>query len=160
MLAKKLVATLLRFSPVIILGIILPYPFHLSAPISIESFIIFIVALFLALFLTTSLNLCIHILIMFTLDEKGTMTIYSVIAELFMGAIVPIPFFPLWLQKIAYLLPFRFIGDFPFRIYSGSISLNEGYNMLLSSFIWIIITIFVGHIISKCALEKAVIQGG
>lgn len=160
MLAKKLVATLLRFSPVIILGIILPYPFHLSAPISIESFIIFIVALFLALFLTTSLNLCIHILIMFTLDEKGTMTIYSVIAELFMGAIVPIPFFPLWLQKIAYILPFRFIGDFPFRIYSGSISINEGYNMLLSSFIWIIITIFVGHIISKCALKKAVIQGG
>lgn len=159
-LSKKLVAVILRFLPVIILGIILPYPYHLSFPISINNFIIFIISLILALLLITSLTLINHILTMFTLDEKGIMITYSVIAEIFMGGTIPIPFFPLWLQKIANYLPFHFIGDFPFRIYSGSISLNEGYNILLGSIIWIIIIIFIGYQISKLSLRKAVIQGG
>lgn len=160
MLSKKIVATLLRFSPIIILGLILPYPFHLSLPISLENFIIFILAIILSSLLITSLCLFIHILTIFTLDEKGFINLYSTIAELFMGAIVPIPFFPIWMQKISSLLPFRYITDFPFRIYSGSIPITEGYTMLLISFIWITISITTGYIISNIALKKAVIQGG
>ena len=68
MLAKRLVAVLLRFVPLIILAISLPEPFHLSGPYSINNFIIFIVALVLGLFLVTALNLFMHILTMFTLD--------------------------------------------------------------------------------------------
>ena len=120
----------------------------------------FIVALILGLFLVTSLNLLMHILTMFTLDEKGTMTTYNVIAEIFMGGTIPIPFFPTWLKPIAESLPFRFIGDFPFRIYSNSIPLQEGYILIIGSIIWIIITISLGYLISRVSLRKAVIQGG
>ncbi len=160
MLAKRLVAVLLRFIPLIILAIALPEPFSLSLPYSINNFIMFIVALILGLFLVTSLNLLMHILTMFTLDEKGTMTTYNVIAEIFMGGTIPIPFFPIWLKHIAELLPFRFIGDFPFRIYSNSIPLEEGYTLIIGSIIWIIITILLGYLISRVSLRKAVIQGG
>ena len=160
MLAKILVAVLLRFVPLIILAIVLPYPYQLSAPYSINNFIMFIVALILGLFLVTALNLLMHILTMFTLDEKGTMITYSVIAEIFMGGTIPIPFLPTWLKHIAEFLPFRFIGDFPFRIYSNSIPLEEGYTLLIGSVIWIIITILLGYFISRVSLRKAVIQGG
>lgn len=160
MLAKRLVAVLLRFVPLIILAIVLPYPYHLSGPYSINNFIMFIAALILGLFLVTALNLLMHILTMFTLDEKGTMITYSVIAEIFMGGTIPIPFFPTWLKHIAEFLPFRFIGDFPFRIYSNSIPLEEGYSLLIGSIIWIIITVLLGYLISRVSLRKAVIQGG
>ena len=160
MLSKRLVAVLLRFTPLIILAISLPYPFHLSTPYSINNFIMFIVALTLGFFLVTSLNLLMHILTMFALDEKGTMTTYNVIAEIFMGGTIPIPFFPTWLKPIAEFLPFRFIGDFPFRIYSNSIPLQEGYILIIGSIIWIIITILLGYLISRVSLRKAVIQGG
>ncbi len=160
MLAKRLVAVLLRFVPLIILAILLPYPLHLSSPYSINNFIMFIVALILGLFLVTALNLLMHILTLFTLDEKGTMITYSVIAEIFMGGTIPIPFFPTWLKHIAEFLPFRFIGDFPFRIYSNSIPLEEGYTLLIGSIIWIIITVLLGYLISRVSLRKAVIQGG
>lgn len=160
MLAKRLAAVLLRFVPLIILAILLPYPFHLSASYSINNFIIFIVALILGLFLVTALNLLMHILTMFTLDEKGTMITYSVIAEIFMGGTIPIPFFPIWLKHIAEFLPFRFIGDFPFRIYSNSIPLKEAHILIIGSIIWIIITVLLGYLISRVSLRKAVIQGG
>ena len=160
MLSKKLVAVLLRFMPVLILAIILPYPLHLSLPSSLSHLIIFIIALLLGLLLVTSLNLLMHILTMFTLDEKGTLITYSVVSEILTGSTIPIPFFPLWLQKVAEFLPFRFIGDFPFRIYSNSISLEEGYILILESIIWIIVISLIGYIVSRISLKKAVIQGG
>lgn len=101
-----------------------------------------------------------HILTMFTLDEKGTLTTYNVIAEILTGSVIPIPFFPKWLKHLAEHLPFRFTGDFPFRIYSNSIPLEEGYILIISSIIWIIITILIGYLISRVSLRKAVIQGG
>lgn len=159
-LSKKIVSVLLRFIPVILLGIILPEPFHLSMPISLENFIIFILALIIGLFLVTSLVLLVHLLTMFTLDERGSMTIYSVVSEIFMGGTIPLPFFPAPLRKLAEILPFRFVGDFPFRIYSGSITTTEGHYLLVGSLIWTIIIIVIGYFISKVSLKKAVIQGG
>lgn len=160
MLSKRLVAMLLRFIPIIIISSLLPYPLHLSGPYSLSNLIMFIIALILGLLLVTSLNLLMHILTMFTLDEKGTMITYSVISEILAGSTIPIPFFPAWLKLIAEHLPFRFIGDFPFRIYSNSIPLEEGYTLILGSIIWIIITIVIGYLVSRISLKKAVIQGG
>lgn len=160
MLSKRLVAMLLRFIPIIIISSLLPYPLHLSGPYSLSNLIMFIIALILGLLLVTSLNLLMHILTMFTLDEKGTMITYSVISEILAGSTIPIPFFPAWLKLITEHLPFRFIGDFPFRIYSNSIPLEEGYTLILGSIIWIIITIVIGYLVSRISLKKAVIQGG
>lgn len=160
MISKKIVGALLRFMPVIILGILLPYPFHLSGPYSFWHFTIFVFALVFSLILGTSLNILIHLLVMFTLDDKGIIGIYSVIADVFMGGVIPIPFFPNWLKVIANILPFRFISDFPFRIYSGSISLYDGYMMLIISFGWTVLTIIIGYYVAKLSLRKAVIQGG
>ena len=102
----------------------------------------------------------IHIITLFTIDSRGIISGYSVIAEVFMGAVIPLPFFPNFLIKIGNYLPFRFIGDFPYRVYSGSISVIEGRNLLFGSISWLIIAIIVGYLISKVALKKAVIQGG
>ena len=97
---------------------------------------------------------------MFTMESRGVITTYSTIAEVFMGTVIPLPFFPAWLSKIASYLPFRYIGDFPYRVYSNSITINEGLGLLLGSVIWIIITMIIGALVSKFALKKAVIQGG
>ncbi len=160
MIAERFVGTLLRFLPVLIIGLLLPSPYNLSLPYSIGNFIIFVISLVLACLLITSLSLIIHIVTMFTMESRGVITTYSTIAEVFMGTVIPIPFFPSWMIKISNCLPFRYIGDFPYRIYSNSITIPEGLNLLLGSFIWIIISIIIGIFVSKFALKKAVIQGG
>ena len=160
MIAERYVGTLLRFLPVLIVGLLLPQPYNLSLPYSFGNFIIFIISLILACLLITSLSMIIHILTMFTIESRGVITTYSTIAEVFMGTVIPLPFFPTWLMKIANCLPFRYIGDFPYRIYSTSIASPEGIKLLFGSFIWILITIIIGMYVSKIALKKAVIQGG
>jgi len=160
MLAKRFTSALLRCMPIIIIGLLLPYPYNLSLPPTLDNFIIFIVAIILSSLLVTALSLIVHIITMFTIDSRGITNTYSVTAEVFMGLVIPIPFFPLWMQKIANILPFKYIGDFPYRIYSGSINILDGRLLLLGSFLWIIISIIGGYYLSKYALKKAVIQGG
>ncbi len=160
MISERLVAASLRCLPIIIVGLLLPSPYKLGLPASVESFLLFIVSLSLSCLLVSALSMIIHIITLFTIDSRGIISGYSVIAEVFMGAVIPLPFFPNFLIKIGNYLPFRFIGDFPYRVYSGSISVIEGRNLLFGSISWLIIAIIVGYLISKVALKKAVIQGG
>ena len=160
MLAERIVSTLLRCLPIIVIGLLLPYPYKLYLPPTLDNFLMFIFSLVLSCLLVTSLSLIVHIITMFTIDSRGVTSAYSMIAEVFMGLVIQIPFFPLWMKKIAYVLPFRFIGDFPYRVYSGSIGISEGKTLLLGSFIWMTISITFGYLLSKYALKKAVIQGG
>ena len=97
---------------------------------------------------------------MFTMDSKGVISIYGVIVEVLSGATIPIVFFPKWLKAISDLLPFKFICDFPFRVYSNNIVISDGITYLFQSIIWLFIVILICMILTKIALKKAVIQGG
>ena len=68
--------------------------------------------------------------------------------------------FPKFMQNISNILPFRYISDFPFRLYTGNISINEGLVSMLMQIIWIIILFVIGKLLMNKALKKAVIQGG
>ena len=160
MLAERMVATLLRCMPIIIIGMLLPNPYKLCLPPTLGNFLVFAGSLILACILITALSLIVHIITMFTIDSRGITSAYMMIAEVFMGIVVPIPFFPLWMKKISEYLPFRFIGDFPYRAYSGNIGVLEGKTLLLGSFLWAAVAFIFGYLLSKYALKKAVIQGG
>ena len=83
-----------------------------------------------------------------------------VITDILSGLVIPIPFFPNFLQKICNILPFRYVSDFPFRFYVGNITIQEGLYGLLIQVIWIIILVILGRILMKIALRKTVVQGG
>ncbi len=102
----------------------------------------------------------IHMITFFTLNEKGVMEIFMSMSEILAGGIVPLTLFPTFLYKIAYVFPFRYTCDLPFRIYSGNIPINEAIPDLIGSFIWIIVTITIGYLLTRKALKQAVIQGG
>ncbi len=159
-LASRYVSTMLRFLPIIVLAFVLPHPYKMAMPYSLGNFIVFLLALFLSSLLVISLALLMHIVAMFTIDASGIQSMYMVVAELFMGSIVPLPFLPKILITIGNFLPFRFMSDFPYRVYSNDIPLKEGLPLLLLSLAWVIITILIGLLLSKKALKKAVIQGG
>ena len=97
---------------------------------------------------------------MHTLSEKGIVGIIIAFAEILSGIVVPIPFFPKFLQVISNYLPFRYVSDFPFRLYIGNISINEGIIGIIVQLVWIIILVSIGYLLMKKALKKAVIQGG
>ena len=55
MLAERIVSTLLRCLPIIIIGMLLPYPYKLCLPPTLDNFLMFIFSLVLSCLLVTSL---------------------------------------------------------------------------------------------------------
>lgn len=159
-LGERLSNVVLRFFPVIIISLLLPSPYNLNLNITLLRLILFIITMILSAILMTVLVLLYHVICLFTLDEKGVVNIFMVISDILSGLVIPIPFFPDYLRNISNILPFRYISDFPFRLYVGNITINEGFLGIGIQIIWIIILIIIGRLITKKALKKAVIQGG
>ena len=160
MYGSRISALLLRFLPVTIVALLLPEPYKLYPPITIEAFILFLIAIILSSLIVTSIAMLIHVITIFTIDERGVMTILMVLGEIFSGGTIPLSFFPNLLKKIAYILPFRYIVDLPFRIYSGNISITNAIPDLTNGIIWLITITLLGYQLSKQATKKAIIQGG
>lgn len=157
---ERLSNVTLRFLPVIIVALILPGAYKIHLNITFIRFILFIIAMILSSFLMVSLVLFHHVLCLYTIDEKGVINMLMILADILSGLVLPIPFFPMFLQKISNLLPYRYITDFPFRLYISDISINSSLISLLVQIIWIIILVFAGYILTEKALKKVVIQGG
>lgn len=160
MYGDRLSKVVLRFLPILCIALILPNPYNLNLEISLYRFLIFIIIFILSSILITSLSVLYHVICIFTLDDRGIINIFMVIADILSGSFVPVPFFPTFIQKINNYLPFRYISDFPFRFYVGDINFNECYISIIVQIIWIFILMITGKILMKKALKKAVIQGG
>jgi len=160
LLAKRYANVALRFVPVLVLAALLPYPYNLNAPQSLISFIFFLITLLLGSFIIAGINIIIHSICFFTLQDKGITSIINTISELLGGLYVPLPLLPIIIITISEYLPFRLIGDLPFRIYSGNITGPYIYKCIILQIIWIFLLYIIGKLIMKKALNKVCIQGG
>jgi ABC-type uncharacterized transport system, permease component len=158
--AKKYASVTLRFLPIIVVAAILPAPYNLSLPASNLSFMLFLTALLLGSFVLVGISMIVHSLTFFTYQDDGIASLLFLIAEFLSGAFLPLPLMPNIIQKISYFLPFRLIGDLPFRIYSGNIDISNAFLNIGFQFIWIILLILIGKWIMKLSLQKVTIQGG
>ena len=160
LLTGKLSSCLLRFIPIIILGFIMPSPYNLALPHSILNFILFLITLLLGTLLLCGILMIIHSIAFFTINYKGIFGISCQLISLVSGFIIPVPLLPDIIKNITYYMPFRLIGDLPFRIYSGNISINIALQDIGLQLIWIVIIIIIGFSLMRKALKKVFIQGG
>ena len=158
--ATKISSVLLRCIPLIIIALFLPKPYNLSLPYSYLSFIMFIIIMLISSLLLTSLITLMYIFIFHTIDSKGIMGMYCGIAELLAGQIVPLPFLSNTIRFVIELLPFAYISDFAFRVYSGNIKGLLIFRGLTIEIIWLIILIIVGELLTNKVLKRVVVQGG
>ncbi|WP_066321498.1 ABC transporter permease [Bacillus sp. FJAT-29814] len=160
LLAQRLSSALLRCFPILIVAFFLPKPYDMTLPPSFIAFILFISSLILGLFLLVAVSMFMYISVFLTMSPTGSLLIFSVLGEFFAGLIIPVPLMPDWLQKIAYVLPFRWTADFPFRVYSGHIPQNEAIIGILIQLAYILCLVWLGRLALNNILKKVVVQGG
>ena len=158
--STKLSSVSLRCLPIVVISMLLPEPYNLSLPLSISSFLFFVVILFLSSILISSLITLLYVLCFYTIDTKGTMSIFCGIADILSGQTVPLPLFPRAMQLIAELLPFAYISDFAFRVYSGNIRGLSVLKGLSIELFWLVFTILIGLYFSSKIVKKVSVQGG
>ncbi|MFO7610867.1 MAG: ABC transporter permease [Clostridia bacterium] len=160
LLSQRLAGVLLRFAPIIIVSILLPFPYGLSAPASFPSFMLFIGTLLNGTLLTVAYSMLISISMFRTLSAVGSLTLFGILSEFLGGMVIPLPLMPESLQKILMVLPFWLTGDFPFRIYTGHIPVQEALGGIMLQFLWTAVLITAGVLWLRNIKKKIVIQGG
>lgn len=158
--AAKIADVTLRIVPLIIFALLLPSPYNLSLPHSYISFGLFLIAIILTTFLTIAFITLYHILVFYTLEADGVVSMFVLASEILSGIVVPLFLFPDFIRKIVELLPFRYIADLPFRIYSNNIPSSSCLGYFIQEIIWIILIVMLGYILTKNATKKVVVQGG
>lgn len=160
LLAQRLSSAILRCFPILIISFFLPKPYNMTFSPSLPAFLLFLTALLLGLFLVVTISMFLYISVFITMSPAGSLLVFSVLGEFFAGLIIPVPLMPEWLQKIAYVLPFRWTADFPFRIYSGHIPQAEAVIGILIQLGYLLIFVLLGRKALNRVLEKVVVQGG
>jgi ABC-2 type transport system permease protein len=159
-LALRISRTILRCFPIFIFAFLLPDPWGFHLPPDFRALALFIPAMILAALLVTALCMFICLLTFVSLSPYGARLFVGVAGEFLMGAVIPIPFMPVPLQRIAVFLPFRYTADFPFRVYSGNISGTAALSGLVFQFLWILALVILGLWGFRGVRRRLVIQGG
>ncbi|WP_312475194.1 ABC transporter permease [Neobacillus sp.] len=160
LLAQRLSSALLRCFPILIVAFCLPYPYNMTLPPSLTTFLLFLGALLLGLLLLVAISMLLYISVFITMSPVGSLLVFSVLGEFFAGLIIPVPLMPIWLQKMANVLPFRWTADFPFRVYSGHIPQNEAVLGILIQLVYLIVLVWLGRTALNRVLRRVVVQGG
>ncbi len=160
LIAQRLSGALLRCFPILIVAVLLPYPYNFTFPPSLSDFILFVITLTLGLILIVAISMLIYISIFYTMSGMGSLLIFGVFGEFFSGLVIPVPLMPNTLKTIVYILPFRYTSDLPFRIYAGNIGINEAVISIGVQLLWIVIIIAGGKLWMNKALKRVVVQGG
>ena len=159
-LAKRYAAVALRFLPVIIISALLPAPYNLTKAASLVNFSLFLISLLFGTLVLSAITMLVITFTFYNYTGDGISDIVYIIARFLTGLIIPLPFLPDAVKNITYFLPFRLIGDFSFRIYTGNMPINEALYSILLQIVWVIIMVVIGNQLLKSATKKIYIQGG
>lgn len=117
--------------------------------ITLQNLIIFIVLMLVAHTIQFFIALWI-VLITFWLEGSSGLEHFKwILLTLFSGAMIPIEFMPMWLQKITNVLPFKYVYSIPIKI------LQNTYKLSFQDFIYLASALVIMAIISKLIWSRA-----
>jgi len=159
-MAIRLSRVVLRCFPILFVATLLPAPYGITLPHSMEGAVMFLFSMTLGFLVMIAFNMLVYISAFFTVSPMGIRILITSVLEFLCGAIIPIPFFPEWLQPVLYALPFGSMQNTPFLIYVGHLAIDEGWRAIGLQCFWLIALLLIGKTFMRCALKKVVVQGG
>ena len=158
--STRLSRAFLRALPIIIFASLLPAPYGLRLTVSFPVFLLFLLSLFLMLWVTVSIVMLCHAISFFMEDATGISTLLYALSDFFGGGLLPLPFFPEWLRRIAELSPFGSMANVPLRIFGGDIPLGEIPQVMGLQLFWALSITLVGYLIMQRGIRRCVVAGG
>lgn len=132
----------------------------LSLPDSFLTWIYFIIAAFLGFLIRYCVEMTFGLLTFFLVETGGIEDLFYFAMSLMSGSVIPLWFFPAWLEAIAVYLPFQTIFFLPLSIFIGEINGSEILAAFGLQLFWLIVCYVILRIVWNKASDKVVVQGG
>ena len=159
-MAIRLSRVVLRCAPILLVAAFLPSPYGVRLPPDPGSALLFPVSMALGFGVMIAFSMLVYISAFFTISPMGIRILATSVMEFQAGALIPIPFFPAWLQPVLNALPFASMQSTPYLIYTGHLPLAEALERLGLQLFWLLFLLAGGRLLMKKALKNVVVQGG
>jgi ABC-2 type transport system permease protein len=120
----------------------------------------FAVSLVLAVAASFGFRFLVNLAAFWLLDYRGVGVLAMVATTFFSGMIIPIAFFPGWLETLAWALPFAAMVQAPIEVFLGHARGLELLGLLGLQAFWAVVLLAAGRAVFGAGTRKLVVQGG
>lgn len=123
-----------------------------------------IISIALAFLMNFYVNYCIGMTAFWLVQASGIKNVFNILSSLLSGSVIPLVFFPEFLQRVLFFLPFQYITYVPAMVFTGSYSLG-GITMEIPQIVGCqavaVVTVFlISEVVYRRAIEKFNSVGG
>lgn len=159
-MAIRLSRVVLRCAPILLVAALLPAPYGVTLPASLEAALLFPISMLLGFLVMVAFSMLVYISAFYTISPNGVRILVTSVLEFLAGGVLPIPFFPDWLRPVMYALPFASMQNTPYLIYVGHFAAGDALGGMVMQLFWVIALVLMGKGWMNRALKKVVVQGG
>lgn len=134
--------------------------FKIPLQLSASTGLMFLISMILALQISFSWRLIYNTMAFWTLDAKGVAAMANIVSLFLMGFVIPVGFFPPWLQQAVQLTPFTAMLDIPLAILMEVPAGTEVWQLLGRQMFWMLILFIAARFLLRIGTRRVVIQGG
>jgi ABC-2 type transport system permease protein len=129
-------------------------------PLSLLSLLLYFVSMFLSFCILFLINVSFGLIAFYTTNIWGVTYIKFAITRFLSGELIPIVFFPFWVQNILKFMPFTSLNYSPVMICLGKMGLKQNINLLLLQIVWIALLFISSRWVWHKAIRRLTILGG
>ena len=158
--AQKLMGSLMRGIPMLVVAFLLPKGWGLvlpDSPLGLLAAFLSLVPGFLCMCALENITMGFT---MKTLDPRGIQSMLNLLMMTFSGNLLPLTLFPDSWQRAITLLPYAQLLDAPIRLYTGEYASSEAFRIILVQTAWMIALTLAGMMIWKANRKRMIVQGG
>lgn len=142
-----------RGAPPMIVGAL---TFGLAMPATAGPYLLGAVSVVVAVTISFACRYAMNLLAFWVVDVRGLLALYLFGSNVFCGLMVPVHWFPHWLATLAAATPFPSMLQAPVDIISG----RAGLHTLAVQLGWMTAMLYTGHLLTRVATRRLVVQGG
>ena len=143
--------------PILIIGVIF---IAVPAPAGVGAFLAFLLCVVISYLLNWLMAACYSTCAFVALHMGPLKAIKFHMIRLLSGSMIPLWFFPGWLSKILYCLPFPYIYQLPLDLYIGKITFMEALPRIGMQFIWLFLFWLLFCYLQRVVTKHVLVQGG
>ncbi len=144
----------------ILIGLAAIFTFGISLPHDAGTILLFALSIVSSILLKFSIVYLSALLCFWTTSSFGIYWARTSITNLLSGALVPLAFFPGWLQSVAMVLPFQGIVNTPVTIGLGMTEGTDALQLIAIQWVWIVLLWLLGKWMWSRAVRQITIHGG
>ncbi|WP_127588111.1 ABC transporter permease [Paenibacillus koleovorans] len=134
--------------------------FPVRLPTDPVVWLIFMLMLAFSFLINSQINILTGLFAFFVENNEGMMRMKRVAVDLFSGLIVPLSFFPGWLEVILKVLPFQAVTYLPGSVFTGKVTGQAVYEALGVQLLWFVLLLVPIVLIWRSARKRLFVQGG